>query len=180
MKSSTALASRLLLRRHTDRVLPTMLSPGHCTCYISSSTTSHSAVVPSQPEESSEHLPTSPIDFKVAVKIDGEESHVAKVKLSPNETLRAESGAMLFMTEGVVMDTKMEGASAAFSRMLTGQNVFLTDFRYEGNKGSFGTVCLGTDFPSKIMRFSLEDFDSNTLICQRGGKYVSAWQSTTT
>lgn len=157
------------------------------------------------------------IDFQVAAKIEGDESHIATVELRPGETLRAESGSMLYMTEGIVskynggtvreirtcaweyithrilrtpllslflsrhvcthrlhcaVDTKLNGASSAFSRMLTGQNLFLTDFRYEGSSGS-GTVCLGTDFPSKILRFALADHPGGTLICQKGAYMAS-------
>jgi len=121
---------------------------------------------------SHDNLPSKPIDFAVASKIEGEESHIATIQLNPGETLRAESGAMVYMTEGVEMDTKLAGASSAFSRMLTGQNMFLTDYRYNQETGS-GTVCLGTDFPSKILRFSLEDFPGRALICQRGAYLAS-------
>ena len=112
------------------------------------------------------------IDFSVSAKIEGEESQVAMATLRPGETLRAESGAMLFMTHGVEMNTDLQGVSSAFSRMMTGQNVFLTDFTYNGDKGE-GTVGLGTDFPSKILRLSLEDYDNSTLICQRGAYLAS-------
>ena len=50
--------------------------------------------------------------------------------------------------------------------------MFLTDFRYEGNEGS-ATIGLGTDFPSKIMRFSLDEFENSSLICQRGAFLAS-------
>jgi uncharacterized protein (TIGR00266 family) len=66
----------------------------------------------------------------------------------------------------------MEGMASAFSRMLTGQNLFFTDFRYTKETGS-GTVCLGTDFPSKIMRFSLDEIPNNSLICQKGAYLAS-------
>ena len=56
-------------------------------------------------------------------------------------------------------------------RALTGQSVFLTDFHYEGEHGQ-GTVGLGTDFPSKILRFSLEDY-GGSIICQRGAFLAS-------
>ena len=51
-----------------------------------------------------EQLPTKLIDFETQAKIEGEESHVAMVQLRPGEILRAEAGAMLFMTEGVVSE----------------------------------------------------------------------------
>jgi uncharacterized protein (AIM24 family) len=54
---------------------------------------------------------------------------------------------------------------------MTGQNVFLTDFVYNGE--TKGTVALGTDFPSKIIRLSLDELPENTLICQRGAYLAS-------
>lgn len=106
----------------------------------------------------------APIDFSVKSKIEGEESQVAMIDLAPGECVRAESGAMIFMTDGIQMNTQLAGASSAFRRMLTGQNLFLTD--YTADKA--GTLCLGTDFPSKILRLNLQDMPEETLICQRG------------
>jgi uncharacterized protein (AIM24 family) len=71
------------------------------------------------------------------------------------------------------VDTKLNGASSAFNRMLTGQNMFLTDFRYESTTGS-GTVGLGTDFPSKILRFTLADHPDGMLVCQKGAFLASS------
>lgn len=71
------------------------------------------------------------------------------------------------------MDTKLNGLSSAFNRMLTGQNVFLTDFRYDGKIGTSGTVCLGTAFPSKILRMTLSDHPNQNLICQKGAYMAS-------
>jgi hypothetical protein len=48
------------------------------------------------------NLPTKYIDFTASSKIEGEESHIATVTLHPGEVLRAESGSMIYMTEGVV------------------------------------------------------------------------------
>jgi hypothetical protein len=48
-----------------------------------------------------------PINFKVAAKIEGEESQIATVHLAPGERLRAESGAFLFMTESIQMESKL-------------------------------------------------------------------------
>jgi uncharacterized protein (AIM24 family) len=106
------------------------------------------------------------IDFSISAKIEGEESQVAMVQLRPGETLRAESGAMLFMTHGVKMNTKLQGASAAFSRLMTGQNVFLTDFTYNGEKGE-GAVGLGTNFPSKNDRATCTVTQSNNAFLKK-------------
>jgi uncharacterized protein (TIGR00266 family) len=131
-----------------------------------------SSVVAVNDSNSNSNLPAKLIDFAISAKIEGEESQVAMIKLRPGETLRAESGAMLFMTQNVQMNTDLQGASAAMSRMMTGQNVFLTDFTFNSTSGE-GLVGLGTDFPSKIVRLTLEDYENSTLICQRGAYLAS-------
>lgn len=93
-----------------------------------------------------------PIDFDVNSKIEGQESQIVTISLQPGQILRAESGAMMYMTNGVTMNTTTGGGlTEGFKRMLTGQNFFISDYSYDGEPGTFGTVCLGTDFPSKIL-----------------------------
>jgi len=102
--------------------------------------------------------------------------------------LRAESGAMLYMTEGVTMETSMGlggggktsggGFSAGLTRMMTGQNLMVSDFQFtplkdssskdDDDDGHCGTVCLGTDFPAKILKFTMTDYPDAKLICQKG------------
>jgi hypothetical protein len=50
----------------------------------------------------SNNVPTKYIDFTMASKIEGEESHIATIHVHPGETLRTESGSMIYMTENVV------------------------------------------------------------------------------
>ena len=59
------------------------------------------------------------------------------------------------------------GLSAGFKRMLTGQNIFISDYTYDGPDGTKGQVALGTDFPSKILRLNVEDYGGK-LVCQKG------------
>lgn len=123
-----------------------------------------------RPKETSVAL----LDLQSSSKIEGEESQIATITLKPGQVLRAESGSMLFMTSGVSMEATSgnAGMSGAMKRMLTGQNLLVTDFTYTGEKGE-GTVALGTDFPSKILRLSLEDYPNSTLICQKGAYLAS-------
>lgn len=51
--------------------------------------------------------------------------------------------------------------------MMTGQNFFISDYTYTGEPGTAGTVALGTDFPSKIIRLDLEDYGGK-VVCQKG------------
>jgi uncharacterized protein (AIM24 family) len=109
-----------------------------------------------------------PIDFDTASKIVGNESQIAIIELEPGQILRAESGAMMYMTDGVEMNTTSGGGlSAGFKRMLTGQNFFISDYTYKGPEGTKGTVALGTDFPSKILRLNLDDCGGK-VVCQKG------------
>jgi hypothetical protein len=117
---------------------------------------------------SSDGVVGDPIDFNVASKIEGNESQILTVSLKPGEVLRAESGALMYMTEGVEMETTTGGGlSKGFSRMMTGQNLFISDYTYKGEPGTSGTVCLGTDFPSKILRLNVEEYGGK-IICQKG------------
>ena len=59
------------------------------------------------------------------------------------------------------------GLSAGFQRMVTGQNMFISDYTYEGEPGTVGYVALGTDFPSKIIRLNVEEYGGK-LVCQKG------------
>jgi len=111
--------------------------------------------------------------------------------------LRAESGAMLYMTEGVDMETSMGlggkssgGLSAGMTRMMTGQNLMVSDFQYNCaasescKEDGHGTVGLGTDFPAKILKFNMNEYPEEKLICQKGaflaGSYSIAMEMTYT
>lgn len=131
----------------------------------------------SQQRSFSDHAPAKtskdgvvgrPIDFDVNSKIEGNESQIVTIQLEPGQVLRAESGAMMYMTNGVQMNTTTGGGlSEGFRRMMTGQNFFISDYTYEGEPGTTGTVALGTDFPSKIVRLNVEEYGGK-LVCQKG------------
>eukprot|EP00586_Coscinodiscus_wailesii_P012617 CAMPEP_0172514360 /NCGR_PEP_ID=MMETSP1066-20121228/259577_1 /TAXON_ID=671091 /ORGANISM="Coscinodiscus wailesii, Strain CCMP2513" /LENGTH=199 /DNA_ID=CAMNT_0013294995 /DNA_START=121 /DNA_END=717 /DNA_ORIENTATION=+ len=109
-----------------------------------------------------------PINFDIASRVEGKESQIVTVELSPSQILRAESGAMLYMTSGIQMETTTGGGvSAGFKRFLTGQNVFISDYTYTGPPGTVGVVALGTDFPSKIVRLNVEQYGGK-IVCQKG------------
>jgi len=84
------------------------------------------------------------------------------------------------MTEGIQMETSMgsqsSGMKTALTRMMTGQNLMISDFTYappaagaeDRRNKNYGTVGLGTDFPAKILKFSLNEYPESKLICQKG------------
>jgi uncharacterized protein (AIM24 family) len=57
------------------------------------------------------------------------------------------------------------GLSAGLKRMMTGQNIFISDYTYSGD--GVGYVALGTDFPSKIIRLNVDDYGGK-IVCQKG------------
>jgi Mitochondrial biogenesis AIM24 len=89
-----------------SQLLPTsrVATTNHSGSNRTSSSLVESAASPpiSNDDDDNAMMMMNPIDFDVALKIVGDESHVAQIELRPGEMLRAESGAMLFMTGGIV------------------------------------------------------------------------------
>jgi uncharacterized protein (AIM24 family) len=71
------------------------------------------------------------------------------------------------------METALSDVSSAMKRFMTGQNLFVTDFTYQHGTKKEGTVALGTDFHSKILRLHLPDYPDQTLVCQKGAYLAS-------
>ncbi|KAL4144326.1 hypothetical protein PRNP1_013462 [Phytophthora ramorum] len=108
-----------------------------------------------------------PINFDRAMSIEGHDSQVVHIELEPEQCLRAETGAMIFMTDGVEMETTTAGGfGEGMKRMMTGENFFVSRFTYHGSEK--GKVALGTSFPSKIVHLRLSDFIGESIICQKG------------
>eukprot|EP00903_Cladosiphon_okamuranus_P007927 g7652.t1 len=107
-----------------------------------------------------------PLDFDMASKVEGQESQMVTFELEPGQVIRAEAGNLVFMEDGIEMDTNTGGgASSMFRRVITGQNMFVTDYVNRGDRTS--KVGLGTDVPSKIVRLPLAAYGGE-VICQRG------------
>jgi uncharacterized protein (AIM24 family) len=137
----------------------------------------------------SSHLPLtlSDVDFPSAVRIEGEETQVATITLQPGQSIRAESGSMIFMTSGITMETSST-ISDGMKRFLTGQSLFVTDFTAmptidsTNNNQLYGSssslpkkqqqVAVGPAFPSKLLQLYLPDY-GGTLLCSKGA-YVAS------
>jgi hypothetical protein len=76
-------------------------------CFLSTDSSSALATVSSSAlaNASKDGVVGHPIDFDVNSKIEGNESQIVTVTLEPGQVLRAESGAMMYMTNGVEMNT---------------------------------------------------------------------------
>lgn len=125
--------------------------------------------IPSVPNQQSAHE----IDFEIF----GEEMQFVEVELDPGESAIAEAGAMMYMDEGIQMETifgdgspstktagfldKMIGAG---KRVLTGESLFMTLFTNMGHGKR--RVAFGAPYPGKIIPVDLRDV-GNSLICQK-------------
>jgi Mitochondrial biogenesis AIM24 len=147
-------------------------------CYLSSSTDHHRHLPVVEATTSKDGVVGIPIDFDGNSRVEGSESQILTVTLRPGQVLRAESGAMMYMTEGVTMNTTTGGGlSTGFQRMLTGQNFFVSDYTYDGEPGTTGEVALGTAFPSKILRLNVQEYGSRVRCCARPTRWTSPWNS---
>lgn len=79
---------------------------------------------------------------------------LASVRLAPGESIRAEAGAMVSMSGGVRMETKMQGGllGALKRSVLGGESFFINTFTAE----SAGDVALAPSLPGDIIPIALD------------------------
>lgn len=108
----------------------------------------------------------------VDYKILGDDMQVVEIELDPGEGVRAEVGAMLYMEEGIDMQTTTGGGMfQGFKRMLTGDSFFISTFMYNGS--GKGHVAFGAPYPGKIIALDLGKLGGKFL-CQKDGFLCAA------
>ncbi|MEM5947538.1 TIGR00266 family protein [Spirochaetia bacterium 38H-sp] len=106
-------------------------------------------------------------------EIFGDDMQIVEITLDPGEAVRAEAGAMMYMDEGIVMQTKMDGGIwGGFKRMLTGESFFITNFINESNK--IKKVAFAAPYPGKVVALDLAQF-GGSFICQKDSYLCSAY-----
>lgn len=97
--------------------------------------------------------------------IHGDDMQIVEIELDPGEGIRAEAGAMMYMDEGIEMQTSTGGGIfKGFKRIITGESFFITTFLYNG-KGK-GHVAFGAPYPGKIIPLELDTLGGRFL-CQK-------------
>lgn len=123
---------------------------------------------------------------EVDYEIHGSDVQFVEVELDPGEAAVSEAGAMMFMEDGIVMETIFGDGSAqqrgflgsllgAGKRLLMGESLFITVFLNQGNGKR--RVAFAAPHPGRIIPVQLPDV-GGTLICQKdsflaGAKGVS-------
>lgn len=101
------------------------------------------------------------IDYEIL----GDDMQAVVVELDPGEAVQAEAGAMLYMEEGIAMDTGTGGGIfAGLKRSLTGESFFITSFAFNGT--GKGHVAFSAPYPGKIIPLDLSEF-GGTMLCQK-------------
>lgn len=130
--------------------------------------TKASVVPPSLQKKSSVDI----VDYQIF----GSEMQFVEIELDPQESVVAEAGSMMYMSDYIEMETVFgdgseQGGSSLFDRMLgagkrliTGEGLFSTVFTYRGQ--SKGKVAFASPYPGKIIALDLNDY-SGKIVCQK-------------
>ncbi|MCK9192255.1 MAG: TIGR00266 family protein [Nevskia sp.] len=109
-------------------------------------------------------------------QLHGRDMQFVEIELDPGEAAIGEAGAMMYMEDGVVMDTIFgdgSGQSKGFwgslvgagKRLVTGESLFTTVFSHQGGQGK-RKVAFAAPYPGTIIPIRLPDV-GGTLICQK-------------
>lgn len=99
----------------------------------------------------------------ISHEILGDDMQAVVLTIGAGDEVRAEAGAMIFMTEGIEMDARMQGGilGGLKRKILAGESFFLTYFR---SSAPSATVAFAGPYPGKIMRMPLQH---SAVLCQR-------------
>jgi uncharacterized protein (TIGR00266 family) len=111
------------------------------------------------------------IDFKIF----GEDLQFVEVELDPGESTIAEAGAMMYMTDGIQMETifgdgskgkvgVMDALLGAGKRLLTGESLFMTVFTNQGRGKQ--RVAFAAPYAGRIVPLDLAGL-GGAIVCQK-------------
>ncbi|MDD4171769.1 MAG: TIGR00266 family protein [Syntrophomonas sp.] len=105
-------------------------------------------------------------------KIYGDDMQIVEIELDPGEGVRAEAGAMMFMEQGIEMQTSTGGGLfKGFKRAITGESFFITTFLNNGNRKS--RLAFGAPYPGRVIVLDLARLGGK-FICQKDSFLCSA------
>lgn len=126
-------------------------------------------------------MPKSRIADEIDYEIYGDDMQFVEVTLDPGEVVVAEAGAMMYMTQGIQMETVFGDPSKnsgimgklfeAGKRMITGESLFLTTFGAVGAKRE--QVAFAAPYPGKIIPMHVEELGGE-ILCQKSSFLCAA------
>ncbi len=116
-------------------------------------------------------------------EIHGAEMQFVECELDPGEAMVGEAGSMMFMEDGINMDTVFgdgsQGGGGGFfdklvgagKRLVTGESLFTTVYANQSNQKR--KLAFAAPYPGKIMAIDLDDV-GGYLVCQRSAFLCAA------
>ena len=119
---------------------------------------------------------------EIEYKIIGEDLQYVEVELDPNEATVAEAGGMMYMDDGVEMETVFGDGSqqktgfmgalmGAGKRLLTGESLFMTVLYNKSSQKR--RIAFGAPYPGRIVAVHLSEIGGE-LICQKDSFLAAA------
>jgi len=100
----------------------------------------------------------------------GDDMQAVSICLDPGESVRADPGSMMWMEDGIEMETSTGGGiMSGLKRAIGGESFFITTFTNEG--GRLATVGFAADYPGRIIPV---DLSRGEVLCQRDAYLCSA------
>jgi uncharacterized protein (TIGR00266 family) len=129
------------------------------------------SAMPPVPAQTKTRIRSHEVDYEVF----GDDMQFVEITLDPQEAVIAEAGGMMYMTQGIQMETQFGDGSqersgfldkvvAAGKRVLTGESLFMTVFSCRSSKRE--KVAFAAPYPGKVVPIDLAQF-GGTLICQK-------------
>ncbi len=124
-------------------------------------------------------VPPPPVGGAGADEIDyeihGHEMQFVEIELDPGEAVVAEAGGMMYMGNGIQMETIfgdgsskgrgiMDALVGAGKRLLTGESLFMTVFTHKGTGKQ--RVAFAAPYPGKIIPVNLREHEGK-IVCQK-------------
>jgi uncharacterized protein (TIGR00266 family) len=101
------------------------------------------------------------IDFRII----GDDIHVVEIELDPGEGVRAEVGSMLYMEDGIRMQTTTGGGVLeGLKRAITGESFFITNFSNDATVRK--KAAFAAPYPGKILDINTASY-GGTFLCQK-------------
>jgi uncharacterized protein (TIGR00266 family) len=99
----------------------------------------------------------------ISHEIIGDDMQAVVITMAAGDEVRAEAGAMTYMTDGIDMDARLQGGilGGLKRKFLAGESLFLTFFR---SSVQGARVAFSGPYPGKILRMPLQN---SAILCQR-------------
>jgi len=98
-------------------------------------------------------------------QIYGDDMQMVEIELDPGEAVRAEAGTMMYMDDGIEMQTGTGGGLfRGLKRMVTGESFFITSFLNNGSGKQH--VAFAAPYPGKVIPLDLSALGGK-FMCQK-------------